>query len=224
MAPGCAPPSHQALDALLAGYAAGTLGAPLHALVAGHLALDARSRAFVRTLEAAHATALEGIEPRPIPGCEARLQAIFAEEQVGPIGAEQPPDPVLPAPLVRFFGKSLDAVPWRPLLPGIRAFAVERSSRSEAVLYWIRPGRKFPSHTHEGCEYTLVLKGGFSDSTGHYRRGEIAIADQEIDHQPRADADEDCICYSVADAPLHLTGPLGRLLERLLPHRWRDRT
>jgi putative transcriptional regulator len=157
MAPGCARPPHRALDALLAGYAAGTLGAPLHALVAGHLAIDARSREFVRALEAAHGVSLEGIAPRPVSGRKAKLQAIFAGTEGESPASIPPPDPVLPAPLAQFLGKGLDAVPWRPLLPGIRAFTVERSTYGKAVLYRIRPGRKIPSHTHEGCEYTLVL-------------------------------------------------------------------
>jgi putative transcriptional regulator len=75
-----------------------------------------------------------------------------------------------------------------------------------------------PSHTHEGSEITLVLRGGFSDATGHYRRGDIAIADSEVDHRPRADEDEDCICFAVTDAPLRLTGPVARFVQRLLRH------
>jgi putative transcriptional regulator len=50
---------------------------------------------------------------------------------------------------------------------------------------------------------------------GHYRRGDIAIADQEVDHRPVADREEDCICFAVTDAPIRLTGPVGRLLQRL---------
>ena len=74
------------------------------------------------------------------------------------------------------------------------------------------PGRVMPSHTHDGSEVTLVLRGGFSDPTGHYRRGDIAIADRDLDHHPRADDDEDCICFAVIDAPLRLTGPLAPLV------------
>ena len=81
------------------------------------------------------------------------------------------------------WGSSLDRVRWRTLLPGIKAFRIEEAGRGEAALYWIRPGRRMLAHTHEGCEYTLVLKGGFADSVGHYRRGDIAIADHEIDHR-----------------------------------------
>jgi putative transcriptional regulator len=30
-----------------------------------------------------------------------------------------------------------------------------------------------------------------------------------------ADLDEDCICFAVTDAPLQLTGPIGRVVQRL---------
>ena len=63
-----------------------------------------------------------------------------------------------------------------------------------------------------------MLKGGFTDSTGHYRRGDIAIADSEVDHRPRADDDEDCICFAVSEAPLRLTGPFVRFVRRVLGH------
>lgn len=212
-APG--PSSDRALDSLLAGYAAGTLSAPLHVLVAGHLALTPQSRAFVRDLETANGAALEAAPAAPVPDREAKLAAIFAESAPDPIRLDPPRDGVLPSPIAQFLGMGLKDIRWRTLLPGVREFKVEETERGEAVLYWIKPGRKMPSHTHEGAEYTLVLKGGFSDVSGRYRRGDIAIADQEIDHRPHAHEDQDCICYAVTDAPLRLTGPIGRIMQRL---------
>ena len=52
-------------------------------------------------------------------------------------------------------------------------------------------------------------------ATGRYARGDLAIADSALDHQPVADSGEDCICFAVTDAPLRLTGPVGRIVERL---------
>jgi putative transcriptional regulator len=202
------------LDALLAGYAAGSLSAPLHVLVAGHLALTPRSRAFVRGLEALNGSALEAVDPVPVSDREAMLRAIFAaappESGRAPAG-----DAVLPDPIARYLGCGLDGIRWRTILPGVKEYKVEKTARGEAVLYWIKPGRKMPNHTHEGSEYTLVLKGGFTEVGGHFRRGDVSIADQEVDHRPVADLDEDCICFAVTDAPLRLTGPVGRVLQRL---------
>ncbi len=50
---------------------------------------------------------------------------------------------------------------------------------------------------------------------GRYARGDIAIADGAIDHSPVVDSDEECICFAVTDAPLVLTGPLGRVVQKI---------
>jgi len=210
--------SDRALDALLAGYAAGSLSAPLHVLVAGHLALSTQSRAFVASLEAANGAEVEAMPPIPLAHRDETLAAIFASGEGLGERIDRAPvrgDGVLPAPLVRYLGATLPEIRWRTLLPGLKEYKVEKTEHGEAVMYWIKPGRRLPHHTHQGSEYTLVLKGGFTDLTGHFSRGDIAIADQEIDHRPMADPDEDCICFAVTDAPLRLTGPVGRIVQRL---------
>jgi putative transcriptional regulator len=39
-----------------------------------------------------------------------------------------------------------------------------------------------------------VLAGGYSSSQGSFQRGDVEYADGEIQHQPVADADGDCVC------------------------------
>ncbi len=77
----------------------------------------------------------------------------------------------------------------------------------------LRAGTGAPRHTHEGTELTLVLEAGFTDALGHYLRGDVEVADSALDHRPVADIDGDCLCLAMADAPLRLTGRLGRLLN-----------
>lgn len=216
-------PSGQApdnpLDALLAGYACGVLNAPLHALVGSHLALTTKNRAFVAGLEAANGSLLNAAEPCPIRDRDAKLAAIFAQDPDPILTVPRHPSAAaagLPAPLARYLGMDLGDVPWRTLLPGVREFKVEENQDGDASLLWIRAGRRMPAHTHEGSEVTLVLNGAFSDLHGHYGRGDIAIADSEIDHRPIADPGEDCLCFAVTDAPLRLTGPIGRIVQRFL--------
>lgn len=210
--------SDQPIDALMAQYAAGQLSPALHGLVAAHLAIKPENRSFVGALEAVRAQELEMAAPVAIRNRDSRLAAIFDAPVSGPRAATQ--DSILPAPLADFIGYRLDSVPWRTVLPGIREFHVPHVEKTggEASLLWIKPGRIMPSHTHDGTEVTLVLKGGFSDATGHYRRGDIAFADSELDHRPRADEDEDCVCFAVTDAPLRLTGPVGRIFQRFFGH------
>jgi putative transcriptional regulator len=77
----------------------------------------------------------------------------------------------------------------------------------------IRAGVSMPQHTHKGREMTLVLAGGFTDDTGHFLRGDLSLTDGTVDHVPTADDDGDCVCLAVTDAPLRLTGPIGRLFN-----------
>ena len=76
-----------------------------------------------------------------------------------------------------------------------------------------------PQHTHEGSELTLVLEGAFRDKTGRYARGDLALADGSIEHRPVAEPGEDCMCLTVTDAPLRLTGTETALLRRLAASR-----
>ena len=200
------------LDALLAGYCAGALEPATHALVASHLILKPENRPFVAALEQLAAGGMETLDPRPLPERDRRLAAIFESP------APRLPEPVsatLPAPIARIVGKDVRSLAWRSKLPGVREYRIGANGRGEASLLWIRGGRRMPSHTHEGSEITLVLSGAFSDVTGRYARGDIAIAEADLDHRPMTDAGEDCLCFAVTDAPLHLTGPVGRLLERV---------
>ena len=203
------------IDALLADYAAGRLARPLHGLVAAHLAIKPDNRAYVAALESVQAREFAEIEPVALNRRDAMLEKIFAAEAPRAVAAR---DDVIPAPLRALAGLDFSAFNWKSKLPGMKEFQVKDPAVGEAVFYWIKPGRQMPSHTHEGTEVTLVLKGGFSDAYGHYRRGDIAIADGDVDHTPRADDDEDCICFAVTDAPLRLTGPLGRVLRLFTRH------
>lgn len=189
--------------------------------MASHLILRPELRPFVAALEDMAATEMCEVTPQPLSVRDERLAAIFGLEPVQrPLAfSAAPGSSILPLPLRNYLGKDLEQIRWRRKLPGVKEYRIEDTGRGEASLLWVGAGRRMPSHTHEGSEITLVLKGAFSDVTGHYARGDIAIADSDLDHRPLTDAGEDCICFAVTDAPLHLTGPFGRLLDRFFGER-----
>jgi putative transcriptional regulator len=209
------PNEPSALDAILAGYACGSLSPALHALVGAHLELSAHNRGFVSALETTLGESVAAGSGRAIRQREARLDAIFAEPAIA-MPRVHPCE--APRALTHFLGAPLDRLDFRAVLPGIRECRIDIDPDARAVLYRIRPGRKMPQHSHEGLEVTLVLKGGFTDATGHFRRGDMVVADEHLDHVPVADADEECICFAVMDAPLKLTGTFGRLINRFVRH------
>lgn len=204
------------LSLMLAGYAAGTLPRALHALVGAHLELSPSNRGFVSRLE--ESLTDEAFLPagHALRGRDARLAAIFDSEATS--ARAEPRHSVVPRPLLHLLGRPVEDLAFRSILPGVKEFRLDTGDDTRAVLYRIRAGRKMPQHSHEGAEVTLVLQGGFTDETGHYRRGDMVIADEHLDHVPVADADEECICFAVMDAPLRLTGPIGRLVNRFVSH------
>ena len=87
---------------------------------------------------------------------------------------------------------------------------------AKARLLSIPAGSALPEHGHHGLELTLVLKGAFRDGDKVYRRGDLAVADGDIEHTPIAEPGEDCICLVVQDAPLRFNSLLPRVAQIVL--------
>lgn len=209
----------RAVDDLLAAYGAGSLDPARHALVATHLLLKPENRRFVRMLENVVAADLLAERAGTVARRDQRLAAIFDAGDAPSAAPSEGADSVLPEPLRRYMGCELRDVSWSFVVPGVRECRLGEVGRGTASLLRVRAGRRLPQHTHEGSEITLVLTGAFSDPLGRYMRGDIAVADSAIDHSPEVDSDEDCICFAVTDAPLMLTSPLGRVVQRLFAMR-----
>jgi putative transcriptional regulator len=73
-----------------------------------------------------------------------------------------------------------------------------------------------PEHGHRGHETVCVLAGSYSDRLGRFGPGDLAEADAEVEHQPVADAGQDCICLIATTAPLRFHGRAARLLQPVL--------
>ena len=118
----------------------------------------------------------------------------------------------LPAPLRAVLDHPIEDQRWRFAYPGVRQLSLGIGDDDERVkLLKIKPGKAAPRHTHKGIEATLVLRGAFRDGNRLYERGQLALADQHIQHRPRAEGDEDCICLAVNDGALRFTDSFGRV-------------
>ena len=178
------------IDALLAAYAAGTLTEPFTALVAAHLQMTADDRAYAAPMQNGRRGALQ----------------LSDVDQLNAL---------MPLALRTYVSRHLASLKWRTILPGIKECRIARNARGDVSFLRCRPGSALPAHTHQGLEAVLVLQGGFSDATGHYVRGDIAVSDDTTDHRPVADRTIECIVFSVLEAPVKLTGPIGRVIQRL---------
>ena len=217
-------PRHHIDDDLLLDYASGATDEAQALLVSTHLAYCSVCRRRLAEIEAIGGAMLEEIAPEPVSGLDfdALLDRIDAMDGASPEASGSAgrasaalwdgPDWV-PAPLRPYVdGTTLDR--WKSVTRGIDEIELPVSGRlGRAKLLRIRAGTRVPQHTHKGRELTLVMQGAFVDADVTYGPGDVATEDHEIDHRPMAGADDDCICLVVLDAPLRLTGPIGRFLN-----------
>ena len=214
-------PHHHPSEEMLLGYATGSMSEPLALLVATHLALCPQCRHEVAAYEMLGGEELEDQTPTLLSSDSLvrvldRLDMPEAPARVPPPRPAVEGDLRLPQPLRDYVGGSLDSLDWHQRGGiGEASFLPEHNSFKTRLMR-IRPKTAIPEHSHHGSEYTLVLTGGFSDHTGHFLRGDVAIADPAVQHRPVADPGEDCVCLAVTDAPLRFTGPITRLLSPLL--------
>ena len=211
---------HQISDEFLGAYANGLLSEPLALLVATHLTLCPEARQRCREFEALAGAMLDVIDLDPVAAdLRTRLMAnVDALPCESPMRRRLPQGSRgrVPAPLAAYVGECYDQVPWSGFGPVAEARLLPNAEGYATRLLKIRPGARIPEHTHEGLEATLVLQGCFSDHTGTYRAGDVAFNESDVDHAPVAGSGEVCICLAVTDAPLRLTGSIGRFLNPFL--------
>lgn len=205
------------LDALLSAYVAGSLPLPLQVMMASQLQLSNQHHAFVAGLERAAGAELEELSPVPFLKRDETLDRIFNSddkmraEMKAPVHCD-----VMPSALVGFVGRSVTDIPWKTKLPGFKEFDLGNVDGCDVSMFWIRPGRTVPMHTHEGKELSLVLQGAFTDERGAFGRGDISIADENIEHRPTADMSAPCIGFAVTDGPQRLSGSLKQRIGDIL--------
>lgn len=204
---------HHVSDRLLMAYAAGSLPEAFSLVLATHLSLCDECRARLGAYEALGGQVLERSDMAMTEGslaaCMARIEGLAPVARPQP----RPAHGVFPAPLAEYVGGGPDKVKWRPLGMGVRQAILPTSRGATARLLYIPAGQAVPDHGHRGTELTLVLQGAFADSTDRFGRGDLEIADEDLEHTPIAEAGEDCICLAATDAPLRFNALIPRLLQ-----------
>ena len=210
--------THHPGEELLLAHATGAADEAVSLIVATHLALCPQCRGKVAKMEALGGAILSDIEPEQVS--DSALRSVLARIETAPV--EKPAPRTVPAtpfaapePLRSYLGGDLDRVRWTMVGPGISYKPLFRRGSARAQLIRSRPGRGVGHHTHGGEEFTLVLTGGFTDTTGHYLRGDLQSADPWLLHRPLADDGEDCIVLAVSDAPLKFRSAAVGLLGKI---------
>lgn len=201
--------------ATLMSYAAGILPEALSAVVATHANLCPECRGRIADLEMLGGALLMA-EPKAdgAASLPARPGRALRSAAVGPAPTIAPSER-LPAPIVRAYGLSFDAIPWKRLAPGVWHHRLPLSAGAEGDLRLLRiaAGRGMPDHGHSGSELTLVIDGAFHDSTGEYGRGDVQDLDEETEHTPIADPEVGCVCLIATESPARFKGLVARLMQ-----------
>jgi putative transcriptional regulator len=210
------------IDGLMERHVSGVLPLPLDVMARAHLEMRSENRGYVRDLETLAGDSLSVIAPVDLQDRDSRIASIFnsAEPAINSQRSSRSTvvaqEAWMPEALREFVGDV--SVPWRTRMPGFRQHNLGKIDGCEVELFWIKAGRAIPTHTHEGAELTLVLDGGFSDGEGHYVRGDISIADSNVNHRPVADDDGPCIGFAVTTDALRLTGRFHERIRDILGH------
>ena len=205
---------------MLFGRAIGALPESASLAVAAHAALCPEASSILHHHKAVAGGLIETLEPASLDeGALDRVLKTIAAEGAAP-SVEPPHEPVrdgleLPTVLRGYVGPDIEALRWKRIMKGVREaeLPVSDGAICRTRLMHIDSGRPVLQHGHNGLELTLLLQGAYGDCTGEYRRGDLQVADEEVDHKPVAFGGEDCLCLVVTDAPIRFTGPFGRLLN-----------
>jgi putative transcriptional regulator len=209
-----APIKHHLDEATLMAYSAGTLKEAFNLIVATHVSLCDTCRAAAQAYDTVGGALLDD-EAAPLSeGSLDQTLALLDNEFDAPVRHVGSGD--IPAPLHSYIGGDLESIRWRPVGMGVKQAILRTSKGATARLLSIPAGAAMPDHGHHGTEMTLVLKGAFQDEDDYFARGDIEIADSDVQHIPVADIHEDCICLAVTDAPLRFSGFLPRIWQKII--------
>ena len=120
----------------------------------------------------------------------------------------------VPSCLKKLIPNGFDKLKWKSFGKSLRISHLETGdSQREVALHRISPGAKIANHDHRGQEITVVLKGSFSDEEGLYMPGDFIVKKSGEKHKPIVSKDSECICLTVSDGPIKLTGFFARFLN-----------
>ncbi|MEM6482767.1 MAG: ChrR family anti-sigma-E factor [Pseudomonadota bacterium] len=207
---------HHLDDALLMAYSTGNLPEALSLTVAAHISMCDECRARLGAFDTVGGALIDegdvaSLSLDSFAATMARIEGLEGLVEAKAPAAET--DSLLPAPLQDYVGSDIDAINWKPIGMGVRQAILPTDKDATARLLFIPAGVAMPDHGHHGTELTLVLKGAYSDEHDRFCRGDIEIANEDMDHTPVADIGEDCICLTASDARVKFRSFLPRLAQ-----------
>lgn len=216
---------HHPEYAWLEQYAAGALPISVALGISTHLSFCGDCRRQVDLLQSLGGLLIEQLAPIAVADellaqIFTRIDSTAAHSDTATASTIAVPDnhaDNIPHPLRKLVPNGYRQLRWSRLLPALRAANLDTGETEYSVaLQRVAAGGKLPRHDHRGLEFTVVLRGSFSDEFGVYSDGDFMLREPGQRHLPLAAQNEECICLTVQQAPVRFTGWFWRCLNPLL--------
>lgn len=220
---------HHLNDEWLFSYAAGGTGEATDVLIASHLTFCPQCRGMVNETEDIGGALLSDLSPElldedalnkvlgqldALDGTDGELKSATLDTANGKSSADREN---LPQPILHYLDTDVEKLAWQRVTKGVWEYRMLEDKAGAALrLYRIAPGTALPEHGHRGQELTLILTGAYNDQFGRFARGDVADLGIDAVHKPVTEKGGECIALAVNEAPIRLTGPVGRLMEPFL--------
>ncbi len=211
-------PSHHPNNNLLTEFAAGTLPLAQSVAVKAHFHFCPQCQQTVKHMEEVGGAMLAALTPQPFPAdsfdqlmnkIDQRVDVKTVNQSQAAVNTVEPEIPKILSKLL-----SNQSLTWKKVNRSLQsAPLIVGQNKYEVSLQRIKAGDSVPEHDHRGTEITVVLEGSFSDAEGIYQAGDFLVKEPGDIHQPISARHQDCLCLTVQEAPVKLTGFWGKLLN-----------
>lgn len=206
--------------AMLVEFSAGTLETAPSICISAHLHFCEACRTELLSLNEIGAQLMAEATPVPVDDAalESALDAVMAvidqPQRVETAVKDQPNKSGFPFSISKLIANAESTLTWKRLTSSVDIAQFKTGQKVfEVALHKICAGGKTPKHDHNGVEYTVVLKGSFSDERAVYKEGDFLMRQPGDVHQPMGAQNGECICLSALAAPIKLSNPLGFLMR-----------
>ncbi|XXK58447.1 ChrR family anti-sigma-E factor [Porticoccaceae bacterium nBUS_09] len=206
---------HHPSRAMLVDFSAGNLGTAESICVSAHLHFCDQCRNELMRLDQVASQLMTEAEPQTIDAdlFDSVMSKIDALPEA-PMKVEIEEKSDFPHTVAKLINETESAPNWRRMSSSVDVARFQTGqNKFEVALHRICAGGKTPHHGHNGTEFTVVLKGSFSDEQAVYSEGDFLLRGPGDEHQPMGAQNGECICLSALAAPIKLSSPLGFLMK-----------
>jgi len=176
---------HHPSRAMLVDFSAGNLGTAESICVSAHLHFCDQCRNELMRLDQVASQLMTEAEPQTID--EDLFDSVMSKIDALPeaptkVEIEEKSD--FPHTVAKLINETESAPNWRRMSSSVDVARFQTGqNKFEVALHRICAGGKTPHHGHNGTEFTVVLKGSFSDEQAVYSEGDFLLRGPGDEHQ-----------------------------------------